>query len=384
MKRGILAALSLMGFLGLAEASARLAPAMFGADFANQELNRYNTGPEGIFAHDSRYRLWFMKPGFEARPYYNGYRWRHATDALGFRNPEGGRAPADVLMLGDSYVYGHGVEEGQTAARKLETILGVRVANLGIPGGCALHALILLRRHLEAFRPRAVVYAYFQNDIGDLYAYRAPEELERALSTNLVDLGVDSRAGTPDPARAGAVPARSPARQGAWASCVQALLSGSALFRAAGFAWERREQELERARLLSGGSQGRGPARLADPPREEESSVGWRFNLAAIREMARLSRGNGAEFVLVAIAPMFPKHVEILRRLAREEGFAILEGPDWHRDPSLGLPGDGHYSEKGHAELARALAGHFLNESPRFRPDYGNTRAHELRKRRDP
>jgi len=41
--------------------------------------------------------------------YYNRYVWTHEADALGFRN-RGPIVPADVLLLGDSFIYGHGVE----------------------------------------------------------------------------------------------------------------------------------------------------------------------------------------------------------------------------------------------------------------------------------
>ena len=67
------------------------------------------------------------------RCHWNGYSWRHRTDAWGGRNPETW-SEVDVALLGDSMIYGHGVEEEQTTAHFLRERLGVKVSNLGSHG----------------------------------------------------------------------------------------------------------------------------------------------------------------------------------------------------------------------------------------------------------
>src|SRR5215467_7764816 len=50
------------------------------------------------------------------------YYWHHKTDAMGFRNPAD-RTQASIVLLGDSMVYGHGVEETSTIRHHLEILL---------------------------------------------------------------------------------------------------------------------------------------------------------------------------------------------------------------------------------------------------------------------
>src|SRR5207245_5469937 len=66
----------------------------------------------------------------------NGYVWHHQTDALGFRNASL-HIPADVVLLGDSLVYGQGVDFEDTLGNRLEERSGLRVVNLGLQGDCA-------------------------------------------------------------------------------------------------------------------------------------------------------------------------------------------------------------------------------------------------------
>src|SRR5438046_6559742 len=86
---------------------------------------------------DRTLRMNFMIPNFETTMYANGYVWHHQTDALGFRNATL-HIPADVVVLGDSLVYGQGVDFEDTLGNRLEERSGLRVVNLGRQGDCAL------------------------------------------------------------------------------------------------------------------------------------------------------------------------------------------------------------------------------------------------------
>jgi len=105
--------------LALVEGVLRLSPAVLGQEFANGVLSKYTDRPGGIKYWDPVLKMPFMIPSLTTEMYYNGYRWRHRTDALGFRN-ETLRIPADVVLLGDSLIYGHGVDVDQTVGHHLE------------------------------------------------------------------------------------------------------------------------------------------------------------------------------------------------------------------------------------------------------------------------
>src|SRR5262249_44873319 len=145
--------------LAALEVTLRWRPLLLGPAFANGALSRYTIRPGGIYYRDPRLRMNFMVPDFTTTMYYNGYVWHHQTDALGFRN-QPLHVPADVVLLGDSIVYGHGVEFEQTIGYYLEQRSGLRVANLGRQGDCAFQEAYLLTEYLPVFKPRVVTVVF--------------------------------------------------------------------------------------------------------------------------------------------------------------------------------------------------------------------------------
>src|SRR2546428_8250861 len=110
-----IAVVSLLITFGVLEAVLRAKPTLLGYAYANGALSKYTTRAGGIYYSDRNLRIHFMIPNHTAEMFANGYRWHHQSDSLGFRNPEP-RVPADVVILGDSLVYGHGVEVEDTVA----------------------------------------------------------------------------------------------------------------------------------------------------------------------------------------------------------------------------------------------------------------------------
>ncbi len=100
--------------LGTLELLLAFAPGLFGEQRLNEVYSRYDIRPGGIYVRERRAGLRFMWPDFSTENYWNGYRWQHSTDSRGFRNPPG--TPTEVLLLGDSLIYGHGVEEPETVS----------------------------------------------------------------------------------------------------------------------------------------------------------------------------------------------------------------------------------------------------------------------------
>ena len=111
--------------------------------------------------------------GFAGRKHIPGvyeYRFSHTEDGLR-TTPASPAAGPEVLILGDSFTYGVGVDDGETFASRLAEGLAergtpVRVRNAGRTGGSPDYALRLLQA--RDWRPDVVVYAFYANDYGDL------------------------------------------------------------------------------------------------------------------------------------------------------------------------------------------------------------------------
>jgi hypothetical protein len=100
---------SLFIALALSEALLESFPYIVSDDFANGLLTACRVGIDGMFVYDSNIGMRFLKPNYTTTAYYNRYEWKHKTDSLGFRNPVE-RRRADIVLLGDSFIYGQGVD----------------------------------------------------------------------------------------------------------------------------------------------------------------------------------------------------------------------------------------------------------------------------------
>lgn len=107
----------------------------------------------------------------------NGRTVALTTNNLGLRRPDdlGPKAAGErrVLVLGDSMVFGQGVEDGETFCAELESLLSapgrpVRVGNGGMTGASVADQLPMLRRQLAEFEPDLVLSCIFLgNDFTD-------------------------------------------------------------------------------------------------------------------------------------------------------------------------------------------------------------------------
>ena len=88
------------------------------------------------------------------------------TDSRGFRNcRELDRA--DIVLLGDSYIEGSYVSDGETCAAILGKSVGCEVANLAQAGFGTLQELEVLERYAIPMQPRLIAWFFFEGN--DLY-----------------------------------------------------------------------------------------------------------------------------------------------------------------------------------------------------------------------
>lgn len=146
--------------------------------------DRYNTTPRGMYFHDLQAGMNFMWPSVEMTAYSHGYFWNHRTDARGFRNtPE--RQGTDVLLLGDSLVYGHGLDDDKTVTSILHKDYGYSAYNMARQGDCLYQQYVLTRLFLDEFTPQTILLFVFSNDLVDLGKIREPGQIDRAPEIDL-------------------------------------------------------------------------------------------------------------------------------------------------------------------------------------------------------
>ncbi len=91
--------------------------------------------------------------------------------SVGFRD-DGLQGGPRVAILGDSYAFGYGVDQGESFPAQLEQRMRARgipidVINGGVPGFGALEERRLLEKHVLPLRPALVLVAVYGNDLRD-------------------------------------------------------------------------------------------------------------------------------------------------------------------------------------------------------------------------
>jgi hypothetical protein len=118
-----------------------------------------------------------IRPDWETIQESEEYSVRVTTNSLGLR---GASVPTQkppgayrILVVGDSFAFGYGVEDWESFPARLETELrqrrpDVEVLNAGVPGWSADTYLVYLRERGFALDPDLVILAISENDVGDL------------------------------------------------------------------------------------------------------------------------------------------------------------------------------------------------------------------------
>lgn len=162
-------------------------PELFGLRFATSMKTKYHTLESGIYEYDQDLKMNFMKPNFKTVNYWNGYSWIHETDKYGFRNSED-KDRADILLLGDSFIYGHGLDYNKTVGHLLEKDTGLSVMNMARQGDTVYQEMYLLNKYGFNFQPKYVFYFFFLNDVEDIKLLLTEEEMETFMQTPFEDL----------------------------------------------------------------------------------------------------------------------------------------------------------------------------------------------------
>ncbi len=213
-----------------------------------------------------------------------------------------------VLVLGDSWTFGHGVEDEQTYSAHLQSHWpDFAVRNLGVMGYGPAHALLTLERALATERaPTLVLYGW--TPIHVPRSYVRASYLERTAG------------------------GRAPRFE---------LEGGQLIY----------EGLADRSEALADGTRGLGKAE-------------WARTVAAVERMATLSADRGARFVLLLLpgSDSMRAYARKSRRMRRAIDRGGIEFVDLEADPTfpktdaLFLPNDGHPNARWHDLVAGAIA----------------------------
>ena len=320
-------------------------PRLLGDNFANGVLTKYSTNPGGIYYYDPVLKMNFMLPLYKTEMIYNGYTWHHQTDEYGFRNHES-TTRADIVLLGDSNTYGHGLEIDQTVGYSLERLTGRTVYNLGRQGDSSLQQAYLLTEQISRLQPQVVLYFFCENDIRDLYVYRTDSQLQEFIETPVNDITYPPRMNV-----VSAIKSRDEQNFLIMhpTSLVDIIKQWSYLVKV--YDWIefiRKEQAFE--------------ARISDQNHDDSiaTSIGWRYTKKAIAYMNYVAAQHGASFIIVPIPAFNKRLIAILKDVAAEQALPFVDTASLdHADPSdaaLFLPRDGHLSERGGRAMALLIS----------------------------
>ena len=111
---------------------------------------------------------WRLTPGWEGEHRHHDFHVRYRINDNGFRGPSGPAPEEAVTLLGDSFTFGLGVDEGETFADRLNAGLPrARFFNRGVPGYSTDQERLLLDELPDALRRRVLLVVYLGNDLID-------------------------------------------------------------------------------------------------------------------------------------------------------------------------------------------------------------------------
>ncbi|MFZ4394488.1 MAG: hypothetical protein ACOYOU_02550 [Kiritimatiellia bacterium] len=125
-----------------------------------------------VFAEDPTI-TWTLKPNATSPHQHlkNDFAVRVNTDGRGMRRIPQTPGRPNLLVLGDSFAFGFGVEDNETFPSRLAELMpGINVLNAGYTSGMSLDTQYLyLREHFDEFWPSLVICQFCGgNDFGDI------------------------------------------------------------------------------------------------------------------------------------------------------------------------------------------------------------------------
>jgi hypothetical protein len=270
---------------------------------------------------------------------------RIRTNRLGYRRIDDGERAPEVVFLGDSFTFGHGVADEETFAALACAARGLACQNLGRSGTDTFDQIAILDHALTAggMRPRVVVLVMlaacwldsYGNDLGENLAHR--KRLRPAADA------ARSPVFGPRPANAAA---------GAAPDAAEAESLIKRLQRALG-----NYEIVKRLMLIASSGLKRGLYACSPDDRLASAAEATRAVLAELEQRAERFH---FKVVLFTVHPYQEldgafRKTEQLVRAAAPQAFSYVPGASRFRKEDY-YPYDGHFNAHGHARMAALVA----------------------------
>jgi len=268
-----------------------------------------------------------LKPNLDVTHVSAEFSKRIRTNELGYRRVNDDSGAADVIFLGDSFTFGHGVADEETFVSVACTRSKLVCQNLGRPGTNTFEQIPILRHALEArgMRPRTVVVVMLAacwldsegNDLGGNEAY-----YQRQRSTSIT--------------------AAPPAGSASLVKQLQRMLG--------------RSEIVKRLMLIASSGIKRGLYVCSSDDRLE---AGVEATRAALNVLERMGAEFGFKVTLFSIHPYqefdgaFRTTTKLVEKAVPESMHYVPTGSRFGRNDYY--PYDGHFNAHGHATMAALI-----------------------------
>lgn len=306
-----------------------------------------------FWQYDARYG-WSHVPKASGRFASYGFDTIVTTNSAGFRgreiahekDPEKKR----VLVLGDSYVWGFGVEDDEVFTSRMERLCpGLEAVNFGVSGYSTDQELLLYRDKGSAYDPDVVVLVLAGNDYEDnarskVYVYYHKPTF--VLDGDRLVLINDPVPQSNLVLRALAQIAQSSYVLTQMNRIIEALARGASAAPGAKTAPEEKRE-------------------ASAQPRPFPHTAGQAMTVRLVRELASAVQAAGSQFVVV----FTDGHGAMARKLANavaDPAIVYVYLDDAFREAGSGalhLPRDFHWNAAGHALVARTVLGALLEHA---------------------
>lgn len=189
--RTILLNLALLGgsvllALGLAEGMLRVFPGLMPEE-ARLKMHWRELVSEKVSTIEDSYLGFLYPPDFRHELGRDDVRFSFTTDEKGFRNRGPWPSSADIVVVGDSWTFGYGVEDQEAWVIQVDRRLpGTSVVNLGLIGAAPQQYARIYEIFGRPLRPKLLIYGLFPGN--DLYDARQFENWLDAESPGNYDV----------------------------------------------------------------------------------------------------------------------------------------------------------------------------------------------------
>lgn len=159
---------SLLLALGIMEATLRAFPNLMPED-ARLRIHWRELVGEKVSTIEDPYLGFLYPPDFSHELGRHDVRFSFTTDEKGFRNPGPWPSAADIVVVGDSWTFGYGVEDREAWVAQVDRRLpGTSIVNLGLIGGAPQQYGRIYEIFGRPLRPKLLIYGLFPgNDLHD-------------------------------------------------------------------------------------------------------------------------------------------------------------------------------------------------------------------------